>query len=159
MPLEFVHRSEVRSMRSAIAHGNSESLCAADGRIRAEFAGRHKKRQAQQVCSDNDLSSCRMNLLYKRAVVVQRAIAGRILYDRADEILWKSRCFMISDDDLDAQGICPGPDDADGLRVAGLRDKECCPGGVSFDRSRTCSSPRLRPSLRPAEMRLSRETR
>ncbi len=54
LAFECVARGEERRVRSAVAERHAETLRAADGDVRAEFAGRLEQRERQQIRRDRD---------------------------------------------------------------------------------------------------------
>ena len=52
-PLKSRLRCNERGVRAAIAHRNTETLSGADRDVSAEFAGRHKQREREQIGCHN----------------------------------------------------------------------------------------------------------
>ena len=121
LAFEFVARGEKRRVRAAVAQRHAKALRAADGDVRAKFAGRLEQRQRQQIGGDGDQRAGRVRLFHEAAVIVNRAERVGILHQRAENLFAELESFVIADDDFNAQRFGAGLDNFDGLRMASSR--------------------------------------
>ena len=84
--LEFVARGKKRGVRAAVAQRHAKALRAADGDVRAEFAGRLDQREREQIRGHRDERAGRMGLSDERRVIVNRAERIGILHQRAEDL-------------------------------------------------------------------------
>ena len=79
LAFESVARGEERGVRSAVTQRHAETLGAADGDVRAEFAGRFEQSQASRSVATVTKAPAAWALLDEGGVIVDRAVRVGIL--------------------------------------------------------------------------------
>ena len=115
-------------MRSAESHWHAETLGGADHNVGAEFARGAQQREREQVGGDDAERTGGMGLGEKVRVVVNRAPRVRILHQHAKDWAPDLERPMVPHHNLNAERPGAGPDDIDGLRMAGVGDKKHAAG-------------------------------
>ena len=137
-PLELITRCEKCRVWSTEAHRHAEALRAADAHVRAPLARRCKQHQAHDVGGHHHQRIRRMNTIAKIPIIVDRAVACRILHERTKNIVAEFVLAEITDNDVDATCVCTRAHDVDGLRMAAVGDKEDLLPGLPTCRVRHC---------------------
>ena len=127
LAFEFIARGEKCRVRSAVTERHAEALRAADGDVRAEFAGRLDEREREQIRGDGEHRAGGVGFFREAGVIVNRAERVGILHERAENFFAERKIFVVADDDFDAQRLCARADDFDGLRMAVFGDEENIP--------------------------------
>ena len=104
-PLVFVPCGDERRVRAAVAHRHAETLRAADGDVRAEFAGRLDLREHQQVGRDDGQRVVVVCACNEPARVGQRAVGGRVLQHHGKHRRAEVELVRIAGDDPDADRL------------------------------------------------------
>src|SRR5262245_16984851 len=92
-------------MRTAITHGDTESLRAPESHIGAEFSRRPQKCEAEQIRRHRSKRSGRVGPLNKRFQVMDLAVGVRILNQGAEDAGTKFKCVVIVRNYLDLQRL------------------------------------------------------
>ena len=126
--LELVAAGQVSRMRSAVAHGHAETLCAAQHDVGIPFAGRREQGKCQQVGGHAQGRTIDMCLPCQRAQVVDAAGSRRVLRQDAEVVALghelRHRNSRGTDLDFNAQRPGTGLDHLDRLRMAVARNDE-----------------------------------
>ncbi|MCY1291050.1 hypothetical protein D9M70_402210 [compost metagenome] len=128
--LEGVAGGEVGRVRATEAQRHAEALGAAEGDVGTELAGRGQQGQGQQVGGHRHQGADGMETLHQFAVVVEVAVAGRVLQQGAEVGAGVAELTLVADHYLDAQRLGAGAQHVEGLRVAVLRGEEGVAGLV-----------------------------
>ena len=87
LSLELLARGKKSRVRSAVPERHAETLGAANGDVRAEFAGRREEGQREQVRGDGQQGAGSMGLFRKAGKIVDRAEGVRILHERPEDLV------------------------------------------------------------------------
>ena len=125
---ELVNASQISGVRATSAHGHTKALGCAYGNVCTHFARRFEQCQREQVGSQNQGCAFAVDNFSSGAPVGQPAVGGGVLADGGKVII---ACnggipFGLGLDQahFNAQRLCAGLDDFNGLRVAvGMHDK------------------------------------
>ena len=126
LAFEFVFHRHVGGVGTAAAHGDPEALGAADGDIRAPFAGRLQKGQGEEVGGGDNSSAGGVGGGDDGGIVVDGSVDGRVLQKDGEGAVVRSHDggFPITDGDVETEGFHAGLDDGDGVGQDGLVDKD-----------------------------------
>ncbi len=111
-------------MRPAESQRHSETLCIADGNIRAKFARRLQQCERKNICCDDNQCAGIVRLADEIRIILNRAIGSRILDKRAEHCVVKFEPRVIADLDFDPERLRAGLDHGNRLRVTVIGDEE-----------------------------------
>ena len=117
---------EVGRVRPAKSERNAEALGAADGDIRAEFAGWLQQRERENVRRDHEERTGAVCGFGERFVIVNRAVGRGILDERPENRFVEFELRKISHDHFDAERLRARLNDFDRLRVAIVGHEKSC---------------------------------
>mmetsp|Transcript_36211 Transcript_36211/g.72001 ORF Transcript_36211/g.72001 Transcript_36211/m.72001 type:complete len:292 (-) Transcript_36211:371-1246(-) len=117
-------RREEPSVRSAVAHRHTEALRRADGYVRSPRARRLQVREGEEVARARHLATRRLDLSGELCVVEDGAVGGRILHERARDLLGELERLVVAGDNLHAKASRPRLHDGQCLRVDALVDEK-----------------------------------
>ena len=103
LTFKIVSRRDERRMRAAVAHRHAETLCTADGDVRAKFARRLDEREREQIRGHGEQRAGSMGLFRKAGVIMNRAEGVGILHQGTEYLVGEVKIFGVADNDLDAQ--------------------------------------------------------
>ena len=115
---------EVGRVRAAVAHRHAEALCGTQHHVRAPFARRREQHQAQDVGRDRDGHAVFLGALHEIGVVMHRAVGGRVLQQRAVQLVVQRDGLEVADHQFDAQRLGARLQQFDGLRETFVRHEE-----------------------------------
>ena len=131
-----VAAGEVGGVRAAVAHRHAEALRRTQHHVRAPFARRREQHQAQDVGGDRDGHAVGLGALHEIGVVMHGAVGGRVLQQRAVQLVVQRDGLEVADHQLDAERLGARLQQLDGLRETFVRHEEAVlAGGGVFARA------------------------
>ncbi len=124
LALELVLRREERGMRTAVAERHAEALRVADADVGAPLARRRQQHEAHEIGGDGDHGTGGVRAITELSIVEHRAVARRILDQRAEHVVADGRRPPIAHHDIDAADMRARANDVDRLRMAFVGNEE-----------------------------------
>ena len=103
--LEFIARRKKGRVRPAVPERHAETLRAADGDVRAEFARRFDQRQRQQIRGDREHRAGCMGFFCEGGIIMDRTERVGILHQRAKNVFVERKSLVIAHHNFDSQGV------------------------------------------------------
>src|SRR6266568_4765246 len=113
--------------RSTVTKRHAETLRAADGNVRTEFARRLDEREREQIRRDRDHCAGGVGFLGEAGVIVNRAERIGILHERAEDLIVELELLVIAYDHFNLERVRATANNFDGLRMTCFGDKENIP--------------------------------
>ena len=115
--LVLIAGGEKRGVGSAVTERHAETLSADDHDVRAEFTGRFKQSEGQQIGRYDEGSAHRMDTRRQIPVIVDHTIRGGVLHQRTEAGSVEGDVAPRTGDNFNAERLGACAEQRDGLRV------------------------------------------